>query len=192
MKKSGSGTTCAVVGCKNSRKHLNEWLDRECYNHKPATKRQCPCAPLFTFFRKPDSDLESRTWLKALNVKKPPRNVFVCSYHFVDKKPTKDNPFPELWLGYNRTPQPKRRQLTQRTTASPQIKKRRLESEGKFSNFSYEAENTVNYEEHCYRYFAKAVDCFGDGTNNAHDTSLIVCVCLHVYIINTMQGGRLL
>ncbi|XP_076154962.1 uncharacterized protein LOC143138353 [Alosa pseudoharengus] len=129
MKKSGSGTTCAVVGCKNSRKHLNEWLDRECYDHKPATKRQCPCAPLFTFFRKPDSDLESRTWLKTLNVKKPPRNVFVCSHHFVDKKPTKDNPFPELWLGYNRTTQPKRRQLTQRTTASPQIKKRRLESE---------------------------------------------------------------
>ncbi|CAM4540109.1 unnamed protein product [Leuciscus chuanchicus] len=38
MKKSGSGTTCAVVGCKHSRKHLNEWLDRECYDHKAATK----------------------------------------------------------------------------------------------------------------------------------------------------------
>ncbi|XP_039677800.1 uncharacterized protein LOC120572535 [Perca fluviatilis] len=35
----------------------------------------------------------------------------------------------ELWLGYNRPPQPKRCQLTQRTTASPQIKKRRFESE---------------------------------------------------------------
>lgn len=64
-----------------------------------------------------------------MNLKKPPRNVFVCSYHFVDKKPTKDNPFPELWLGYNRSPQRKRRQLTQRTPASIQIKKRRLQSE---------------------------------------------------------------
>ncbi|KAG1946696.1 transcriptional repressor p66-alpha [Pimephales promelas] len=77
----------------------------------------------------PDTDSESRTWLKALNLKKPPRTVYVCSYHFVDQKPTKDNPFPELWLGYNRPPQPKRRQLTQRTTVSTQIKKRRLASE---------------------------------------------------------------
>ena len=113
-----------------------ERVVRECYDHKPATKRQCPCAPFFNFFRKPDTDSESRTWLKALNLKKASRNVFVCSYHFVDKKTTKDNPFPELWLGYNHPPQPKRRQL-----------KRRLESEGKFSNFSYEADNTVNYEE---------------------------------------------
>ncbi|XP_046891462.1 uncharacterized protein si:ch211-113p18.3 [Hypomesus transpacificus] len=136
MKKSGSGTTCAVVGCKHSRKHLNEWLNRECYDHKPATKRQCPCAPLFKFFRKPDTDSESRTWLKALNLKKPPRNVFVCSYHFVDQKPTKENPFPELWLGHNRPPQPKRCQFTQRTTASTQIKKRRIESEGAKSDDS--------------------------------------------------------
>ncbi|KAM4524927.1 uncharacterized protein PAE49_001045 isoform 2-T2 [Odontesthes bonariensis] len=128
-RKNGSGTTCAVVGCTNSRKHLNEWLDRECFDHKPATKRQCPCPPLFTFFRKPDTDSESRAWLKALDLKKPPRNVFVCSHHFADKRPTEDNPFPELWLGCNRFTRPKRRQLTERTAASPQIKKRRLQSE---------------------------------------------------------------
>ncbi|CAL8319437.1 unnamed protein product [Arctogadus glacialis] len=69
-RKSGSGTTCAVVGCTNSRKHLNEWLNRECFDHKPATKRQCLCPPLFEFFRKPDADSESRAWLKALNLKK--------------------------------------------------------------------------------------------------------------------------
>ena len=159
LKKSGSGTTCAVVGCKNSRKHLNEWLDRECYDHKPATKRQCSCPPLFTFFRKPDTDSESRAWLKALNLKKPPRNVFVCSCHFADKRPTKDNPFPEFWLGYNRFPQPKRRQPTERITASPQIKKRRLQSEGKFSNFSYETGNTVNYEGSCHTLTLLPVFC---------------------------------
>ncbi|KAM4524947.1 uncharacterized protein PAE49_001055 isoform 2-T2 [Odontesthes bonariensis] len=128
-RKSGSGMKCAVVGCTSSRKHLNEWLDRECFDHKPATKRQCPCPPFFTFFRKPDTDSESRAWLKALDLKKPPRNVFVCSHHFADKRPTEDHPFPELWLGYNRFTRPKRRQLTERTAASPQIKKRRLQSE---------------------------------------------------------------
>ncbi|XP_063043741.1 uncharacterized protein LOC134438086 [Engraulis encrasicolus] len=126
-RKSGSGTTCAVVGCTNSRKHLNEWLGRECFDHKPATKRECPCPPLFTFFRKPDADAESRAWLKAFNLKKPPRNVFVCSHHFVDKRPTEDNPYPELWLGYSRLTQPKRRRVTERTPVPP--KKRRLQSD---------------------------------------------------------------
>ncbi|XP_061564142.1 uncharacterized protein LOC133419145 [Cololabis saira] len=125
-KKIGSGTTCAVVGCTNSRRRLNTWFDRECYEHRPATKRQCPCAPLFRFFRKPDTDWESRTWLKALNLKNPPRNIYVCSHHFVEKKPSKNHPFPKLWLGYNPSPQPKK--PTKGTAASPQRKKRRHDS----------------------------------------------------------------
>ena len=99
-KKSGSGTTCAVIGCTKSWKHLNEWLDRQCYDHKPATKRRCGCPPLFAFHSKPDGDSESRAWLKALNLKKPPRKVFVCSYHFVDKKPTEDNPVLTSFWGW--------------------------------------------------------------------------------------------
>ena len=53
------------------------------------------------------------------------------------------NPFPALWLGYNRSPQRKRRQLLRRIPASPKMKKRRLQSEGNFSNFSYETDDTV-------------------------------------------------
>lgn len=127
-RKIGSGTTCAVVGCKNSRKHLKEWLDRECFDHRPATKRECSCPPLFSFFRKPDTDSESQAWLRALNLKYPPRTFFVCSHHFVDKKPTKNNPFPELWLGCTDFTQPKRSHVS----AS---KKRKLRCDGKSSNF---------------------------------------------------------
>uniref|UniRef100_A0A672IZY4 THAP-type domain-containing protein n=1 Tax=Salarias fasciatus TaxID=181472 RepID=A0A672IZY4_SALFA len=119
--------TCAVIGCKNSQKCLNEWLDRECYDHKPATKRSCPCAPLFSFFKKPKDDYKLRMWLKALNLKKLPKNIFVCSFHFVEKKPTKENPFPELWMGYNRSPQRRRRSFERQTPASPQRKRSRLQ-----------------------------------------------------------------
>ena len=146
-KKNGSGRTCAVIGCQNSQKRLNEWLDRESYDHKPATKRSCLCGPLFSFFKKPKEEYESRMWLKALNLKKPPQNVFVCSFHFVEKKPTKENPFPELWLGYNRSPQRKRRSLEWRTAASPQRKRSRPQS-GKFS-FSLSLANTNNVNMTC-------------------------------------------
>uniref|UniRef100_A0A672JI91 THAP-type domain-containing protein n=1 Tax=Salarias fasciatus TaxID=181472 RepID=A0A672JI91_SALFA len=88
-----SGRMCAVIGFKNTQKRLNEWLNRECYDHKPATKRSCPCAPLFSFFKKPKDDYKSRMWLKALNLKKPPKNIFVCSFHFVEKKTDKRKSF---------------------------------------------------------------------------------------------------
>ncbi|CAL9686090.1 unnamed protein product [Knipowitschia caucasica] len=110
-RKLGCGSYCAVRGCTNSWKRLNVWLEGECYDHRPATRRRCGCAPPFALFLKPTADNESRMWLAALKLKKPPKRVYVCSYHFVDKKPTEENPFPELFLGYERPPQRKRRKL---------------------------------------------------------------------------------
>ncbi|KAG1928313.1 uncharacterized protein LOC120477253 [Pimephales promelas] len=48
-------------------------------------------------------------WLKNLNLKTPPKQLFVCSFHLVDKKPTHDNPYPTLFLGYEKPPEKKRR-----------------------------------------------------------------------------------
>ncbi len=42
------------------------------------------------------SNLEARRlWLKALNLKKPPKFLYVCSFHFVDGRPTENHPFTE-------------------------------------------------------------------------------------------------
>ncbi|XP_052447117.1 uncharacterized protein LOC127988404 [Carassius gibelio] len=107
----GSGTYCAVRGCNNSWRLLNVWSEGECFHHKPSTRRQCGCAPPYALYEKPKTDVESRKWLAAFKLKNLPKRLFVCSYHFIDKKPTEENPFPELWLGYERPPQQKRRKL---------------------------------------------------------------------------------
>lgn len=51
-------------------------------------------------------------------LKKPPNNLYVCSFHFVDKKPTAENPYPTLWLGYYRPPEKKRRKLQRKDTST--------------------------------------------------------------------------
>lgn len=112
----GSGTYCAVRGCNNSWRLLNVWSEGECFDHRPSTRRQCGCAPPYALYEKPKTDVESRKWLAALKLKNPPKRLFVCSYHFIDKKPTEENPFPELWLGYERPPQQKRRKLDRNTS----------------------------------------------------------------------------
>ncbi|XP_039525901.1 uncharacterized protein LOC120478179 [Pimephales promelas] len=53
-----------------------------------------------TFTPPPKNEESLRLWLKALNLKKPPKRPYVCSFHFVDKRPTEDHPIPEKWLGY--------------------------------------------------------------------------------------------
>ena len=97
---SGSGAHCAVSGCMNNKRNLNIWLDRECVIHLPKTKRECTCPPRFSLHPKPKDDLDSRMWLKNLNLKSPPKALYVCSFHFVDKKPTTEHPYPTLYLGY--------------------------------------------------------------------------------------------
>ncbi|KAF7650772.1 hypothetical protein LDENG_00120980 [Lucifuga dentata] len=113
-----SGTTCAVRGCTYNQAKLNEWLKLECFEHKPKTKSDCSCRRWYSFHRIPKDDESKRNWLKNLNLKKPPKTLYVCSFHFVDKKPTQDNPYPTLFLGAERPPEKRRRRTgTQRGTA---------------------------------------------------------------------------
>uniref|UniRef100_A0A8C1NFV7 THAP-type domain-containing protein n=1 Tax=Cyprinus carpio TaxID=7962 RepID=A0A8C1NFV7_CYPCA len=96
----GSGKFCAAKGCHNSYRKLKKFLDQECNEHKPTIRAECKCPRPFKLHKMPSDDVCKRQWLAALNLKCPPRPV--CSFHFVDRQPTTENPYPELWLGYDR------------------------------------------------------------------------------------------
>uniref|UniRef100_A0A672M5F3 THAP-type domain-containing protein n=1 Tax=Sinocyclocheilus grahami TaxID=75366 RepID=A0A672M5F3_SINGR len=107
-----SGKFCAVKGCHNSYRKLKMFLDQECYEHKPTIRAECKCPRPFKLHKMPSDDEGKRQWLAALNLKCPPRNIHVCSFHFVDRQPSTENPYPELWLGYDRPLRKKRRRRT--------------------------------------------------------------------------------
>uniref|UniRef100_A0A672RAP9 THAP-type domain-containing protein n=1 Tax=Sinocyclocheilus grahami TaxID=75366 RepID=A0A672RAP9_SINGR len=112
-----SGTTCAVRGCTCNQTKLNLWLKEQCYIHKPKVRAECTCERRYSFHRLPIEDEAKRNWLKNLNLKKPPKTLYVCSFHFVEKNPTEDNPYPTLFLGYEKPPE-KRRRLLRRDDSS--------------------------------------------------------------------------
>lgn len=114
-----SGTCCAVRGCANNQAKLNLWLKEQCFEHEPRTNRECCCESpsRYSFHRLPRDEELRRMWLKQLNLKKPPKTLYVCSFHFVEKKPTEEHPHPTLWLGYERPPE-KRRRVLKRTDSS--------------------------------------------------------------------------
>ncbi|KAL2101690.1 hypothetical protein ACEWY4_003451 [Coilia grayii] len=65
------------------------------------------------------SDEGRRMWLKALNLKKPPKKPYVCSFHFVDGRPSEQHPYPEKWLGYPTPPPKKPRRILVRLPVTP-------------------------------------------------------------------------
>uniref|UniRef100_A0A674A1E1 DDE Tnp4 domain-containing protein n=1 Tax=Salmo trutta TaxID=8032 RepID=A0A674A1E1_SALTR len=71
-----SGTTCAVHGCTYKQTQLNDWLKLECFDHKPKSKSECSCQRWYSFHRTPNDDEQTR-----------------------------DNPYPKLFLGYERPPE---------------------------------------------------------------------------------------
>lgn len=103
-----SGSTCAVVGCFNNSKKIKHFLGTECFDHK-IIRRECPCPVPYQLHSMPES--RRLDWLAALKLKHPPKKVYVCSHHFVDKRPTDDHPNPELYLGYDRPVVKKRRTI---------------------------------------------------------------------------------
>ncbi|XP_037550252.1 uncharacterized protein LOC119426742 [Nematolebias whitei] len=119
------GSTCAVVGCHNSSRKLKDELETYCFAHQQLRKA-CVCPARYELHSMPRKEDRKRAWLAALKLKYPPKRVYVCSFHFIDKKPTELHPDPELYLGYDRAPPKKRRQLIRTTvsqTASSNIDK---------------------------------------------------------------------
>lgn len=96
-----SGVTCAVRQCHNNQRRLNDILCAECFEHKPLTRQECPCGRPFNLHYANSEDVR-RQWNAQLQLKKPPAKMYVCSFHFVDREPTKLNPDPTLYVGYSR------------------------------------------------------------------------------------------
>ncbi|VDI47584.1 Hypothetical predicted protein [Mytilus galloprovincialis] len=70
----------------------------------------------------PANETKRFQWIKALNRKTLPKQVFVCSNHFLDGAPTEQNPFPKLNLGYECQTTPGRRKLSRQ---EPESRKRK-------------------------------------------------------------------
>lgn len=105
-----SGSTCAVPGCHNNSKKLKSFQENICIEHQKS-RNECPCAAPYSLHCMPTKAERKRAWLSALKLKTPPKRVYVCSFHFVDKKPTELHPDPELYLGHDQPQLSKRKQI---------------------------------------------------------------------------------
>ena len=107
-KKRGRSRVCSIIGCSNGDYQLAKWREEHTKIHN-----SCSCdAPftLFTFPTKRANIFGRKKWKKLINRVNsdkspwtPGKQSRVCSKHFIDGKPTSDNPFPTLHLGYNST-----------------------------------------------------------------------------------------
>ena len=116
----GGGTSCAVIGCTYSTKKLNELQKLVCYDHRPQLRKDCSCDPPYTFYS-PKTPDDRREWLAKLLLKNPPKRLVVCSFHFIDKKPTKENPNPLLNLGHGIEFRIKQRTIRTRHWQTPEL-----------------------------------------------------------------------
>ena len=103
QKQNMSSLISSVSGCHNNWRERRLFLESECFQHKK--RRSEFCGAPFNLFPPPSTKEDLRSWLKALNLK------HVCSYHFVDGKPTAEHPIPEKWLGYETQAKARRRVL---------------------------------------------------------------------------------
>ncbi|XP_055067716.2 uncharacterized protein [Misgurnus anguillicaudatus] len=110
-----SSILCSVRGCHNSWVKRRKQLHQICYEHN--VKRLECCGALYNLHPPPKDEEHLRQWLKALNLKRPPKRPYVCSYHFTEGKPTDQHPYPEKWLGYD-VPLKKPRRVLKRLSDS--------------------------------------------------------------------------
>uniref|UniRef100_A0A3P9K139 THAP-type domain-containing protein n=1 Tax=Oryzias latipes TaxID=8090 RepID=A0A3P9K139_ORYLA len=94
------GRTCCVFGCFNSSAKIQAWNKTVCEIHKPLLHLDCPCLRPYGLHRFPgraeDQDVRQK-WMKYIN-----RDGFtVCGIHFPDGQPTRENPYPVLFMGYD-------------------------------------------------------------------------------------------
>ncbi|XP_021360546.1 uncharacterized protein LOC110455005 isoform X1 [Mizuhopecten yessoensis] len=163
--KSG-GTSCCMIGCDNNHKKLNEWKTSICEEHGSQIHNDCTCLLPFSFYILPSADEMRLEWIKAINRETLPKHVYVCSEHFVEGKPTRENPYPALNLGYETVT----KQLRMLTFANP----------GKFmDNFDPErsAREMRKMNRRIYRENIRKNQLY-DETGVLLDNSLDLCDCL--------------
>lgn len=103
---------CYAVGCSNGDYRLHRWRKEFCDIHKQQ-KGNCDCEEpfqLYTFPTKKRDPERRQRWVKAFSrgvsenthqLLEPGADHRVCSIHFLEGKPTKDHPDPELNLGHS-------------------------------------------------------------------------------------------
>ena len=112
---------CSVINCSNGTYHLKKWKKEECEIHEKPHK-DCVCEPPFHLFCFPSekknggkrkdwvakikrATTDGKQWVPTLYDR-------VCSAHFVDGRPTDENPSPTFNLGYTQIEKKCRRVLT--------------------------------------------------------------------------------
>ena len=86
---------CSVRGCHNHWNKRGVPLQQYCVVHGK-TRAEC-CWASFNLHPPPSSDEDRRMWLEA---PEPSEKTLLCSFHFVDGRPSDQYPYPEKWLGY--------------------------------------------------------------------------------------------
>ncbi|KAK3105562.1 hypothetical protein FSP39_000540 [Pinctada imbricata] len=130
---------CAFNSCTNNATKIAQWQKQICPIHNVNQGlASCICEPSFRLFPFPTTrkdDQLRKKWASIVNRKngsenwEPKPDSRVCSEHFVDKRPTLQNPYPSLKLGYTpykpikSRPPPKHRS---NSNVSPLSKKKRL------------------------------------------------------------------
>ncbi|KAL1442380.1 hypothetical protein MTO96_030836 [Rhipicephalus appendiculatus] len=94
--------------------------------HAPQLHQECPCPRPFSMHRIPQGEknkLARQCWLANLQRENfnPGTSARVCSVHFVDGRPTEDNPYPTLHLGTLNVPYKGRIQVTQHHTTPSEL-----------------------------------------------------------------------
>ncbi|XP_050040973.1 uncharacterized protein [Dermacentor andersoni] len=98
------GKRCAVVCCRNCDGDIKVWKQSVCKLHPPLLHEDCPCLRPFSMHSFPQGERNKsirKCWIENLQRKNfdPRTSSRVCSIHFVDGRPTEDNPYPTLHLG---------------------------------------------------------------------------------------------
>ena len=100
---------CCVFGCHNNSKIIKEWETSICETHQVVHGLDsCDCTVPFFLLSFPTKDKSLRQeWIWRINRKdwNPNYDTRICSDHFenvdlVNRKTSKENPYPTLQLGY--------------------------------------------------------------------------------------------
>jgi hypothetical protein len=155
---------CVVFGCSNSDYTLERWRQLECDIHTGSKKGRdtCNCPPPFTLYPFPTERKASGLrlqWIKLINRQDtsgknwvPNYDSRVCSKHFVDGKPTAENPNPTLALGYDSTSsssKPKRKPPAARSISTAACATAETVKTNSQHNYSPTFDQ-LNNSDHCY------------------------------------------
>uniref|UniRef100_A0A671VQE7 DDE Tnp4 domain-containing protein n=1 Tax=Sparus aurata TaxID=8175 RepID=A0A671VQE7_SPAAU len=115
------GRTCCVFGCFNNSAKIQAWNKTACEIHKPLLHIDCPCLRPYGLHQFPgraeDQDVRQKVLFKVLSCshlfKKYLQSMHrslciylhhhssVCGIPFPDGQPTRENPYPVLFMGYD-------------------------------------------------------------------------------------------